>query len=50
MSPACEPPSHQLLLLRAGTVEVLTSNEFKVYGAIGNCASLGKKSNNVGET
>ncbi|EOD34942.1 secretory protein 23C [Emiliania huxleyi CCMP1516] len=33
-----------------GTVEVLTSNEFKVCGAIGNCASLGKKSNNVGET
>jgi len=29
---------------------VLTSNEFKVCGAIGNCASLGKKSNNVGET
>ncbi|EOD30731.1 hypothetical protein EMIHUDRAFT_456489 [Emiliania huxleyi CCMP1516] len=31
-----------------GTVEVLTSNEFKVCGAIGNCASLGKKSNNIG--
>jgi len=49
VSPAGEPPSHRLLL-RAGTVEVLTSNEFKVCGAIGNCASLGKKSNNVGET
>jgi len=32
------------------TLEVLTSNEFKVCGAIGNCSSLGKKSSNVGET
>ena len=32
------------------TLEVLTSAEFKVSGAIGNCSSLGKKSPNVGET
>ena len=32
------------------TLEVLTSSEFKVCGAIGNCSSLGKKSPNVGET
>jgi protein transport protein SEC23 len=32
------------------TLEVLTSAEFKVSGAIGNVASLGKKSPNVGET
>merc|ERR1719198_1285277 len=32
------------------TLEVLTSNEIKVSGAIGNCASLNKKSPNVGET
>ena len=29
---------------------MLTSSEFKVCGAIGNCNSLGKKSNNVAET
>jgi len=33
-----------------GALEVLTSSEFKVCGAIGNCNSLGKKSNNVAET
>merc|ERR1719149_398413 len=33
-----------------GTVEVLTSNEFKVCGAIGNCSSLNKKNANVAET
>jgi len=31
-------------------LEVLTSAEFKVCGAIGNCNSLGKKSANVAET
>ena len=33
-----------------GALEVLTSSEFKVCGAIGNCNSLGKKSGNVAET
>jgi len=33
-----------------GTLEVLTSAEFKVCGAIGNCSSLGKKGSNVAET
>ena len=33
-----------------GALEVLTSSEFKVCGAIGNCNSLGKKSANVAET
>ena len=32
------------------TLEVLTSAEFKVCGAIGNCSSLNKKSPNVAET
>ena len=32
------------------TIEVQTSREFKVCGAIGPCASLGKKSPSVGET
>ena len=33
-----------------GTLEVLTSSEFKVCGAIGNVNSLAKKSASVGET
>ncbi|CAM9562444.1 unnamed protein product [Phaeothamnion confervicola] len=34
----------------AATLEVLTSREFKVAGAIGPCSSLGKKGPNVAET
>ena len=33
-----------------GALRVLTSSEFKVCSAIGNCNPLGKKSNNVAET
>ena len=32
------------------TLEVLTSREFKVAGAIGPCSSLNKKNANVAET
>ena len=43
--------SGQYLRMSFGaTLEVLTSAEVKVSGAIGNCSSLGKKSPNVGET
>jgi len=43
--------SGQYLRMAFGaTLEVLTSAEFKVSGAIGNVSSLGKKSPNVGET
>ena len=43
--------SGQYLRMAFGaTLEVLTSAEFKVCGAIGNCSSLGKKSPNVAET
>ena len=33
----------------AATVEVVTSREFKVQGAIGPCKSLNKKGENVSE-
>ena len=33
-----------------GSIEALTSAELKVCGAIGNCASLAKKANNIAET
>jgi protein transport protein SEC23 len=43
--------SGQYLRMAFGaSLEVLTSAEFKVCGAIGNCSSLGKKGANVGET
>ena len=43
--------SGQYLKMSFGaTLEVLTSAEVKVSGAIGNCASLGKRSPNVAET
>jgi len=47
---ARDASGQHLRMAFGGTLEVLTSNEFKVCGAIGNCASLNKKATNVAET
>jgi len=47
---ARDSSGNYLKMAFGATLEVLTSAEFKVSGAIGNVASLGKKSPNVGET
>jgi len=47
---ARDATGQHLRMAFGGTLEVLTSNEFKVCGAIGNCSSLNKKGPNVAET
>jgi len=47
---AADASNQYLRMAFGGSVEVITSNELKVCGAIGNCNSLGKKGPNVAET
>uniref|UniRef100_A0A7S0P3C0 Protein transport protein SEC23 n=1 Tax=Calcidiscus leptoporus TaxID=127549 RepID=A0A7S0P3C0_9EUKA len=47
---ATDRTEQYLKMAFGGSVEVLSSNELKVCGAIGNCSSLGKKAANVAET
>jgi len=47
---APDASNQYLRMAFGGAVEVLTSNELKICGAIGNCSSLGKKSPHVAET
>ncbi len=47
--PDDHPDAGHLQMGLSATLEVITSREYKISGAIGSCAGLGKKGPNVSE-